>query len=202
MIHALLLAAATAAPTPAPVYRVVPLACTGDRLAIGGGSVLRLADGVRCLAIVPGRAITVALDADGRATPHPYDRTGEPPSAIPRTAFVLAPAVESDADDATMVTVTIDVTVPARTPPTDDIYVSTERSGWSPTEIRMDRVDARHYRLALRLHRDARVAFRITRGSYATIERDAARALPPAHVADGKPDSHVTVDVAAWADID
>lgn len=97
---------------------------------------------------------------------------------------------------------TIDVTVPPRTPPSDDIYVSTERSGWSPNEVRMDRVDARHYRLALRLHRDARLAFRVTRGSYATIERDAARALPPAHVADGRPDAHVVVDVAAWADID
>jgi hypothetical protein len=205
VIHALLLAAATSAtpqPTSVPLYRVVPLACTGDRLAIGGGAVLRLADGVACATIVAGRAISVALDADGRATPHPYDRAAQPPGAIPRTAFVFAPTVENDADDATMVTVTIDVTVPARTPPTDDIYVSTDRSGWSPTEIRMDRVDARHYRLALRLHRDARVAFRITRGSYATIERDAARALPPAHIAEGKPDAQVHVDVAAWADID
>lgn len=200
MIHALVLAAATTSTT--SLYRVVPLACTGDRLAIGGGAVLRLAAGVSCSGVVPGRAICVSIDTDGSATPRPFDRTAHPSSEIPRTAFVLAPPAENDADDATLVTVTIDVTVPPRTPPTDDIYVSTERSGWSPTEIRMDRVDARHYRLALRLHRDARVAFRITRGSYATIERDAARALPPAHIAEGKPDAHVVVDIAAWADID
>jgi hypothetical protein len=198
VIHAIVLAAATAA----PLFRVVPLACSGDHLAIGGGAVLRLAEGVSCAGVTPGRAISVAVDADGRATPRPLDRTSHAASEIPRTAFVLAPAAESDADDAALVTVTIDVTVPPRTPPSDDIYVSTERSGWSPNEVRMDRVDARHYRLTLRLHRDARVAFRITRGSYATIERDVARALPPAHIAEGRPDAHVVVDVAAWADID
>lgn len=198
MIHAILLAAATTS----PLFRVVPLACTGDRLAIGGGAVLRLAEGVSCAGIAPGRAIAVAIDSGGRVTPRPFDRTARPPGEIPRTAFLLAPAAESDADEAAQLTVTIDVTVPPRTPPGDDIYVSTERSGWSPTEVRMDRVDARHYRLALRLHRDARIAFRITRGSYATIERDAARALPAAHIVDGRPDAHVVVDVAAWADID
>ncbi len=141
----------------------------------------------RARASCPGRALALALDADGRATPRALTRDARPSSEIPRGAFVLAPAAERDADEAQQVTVTIEVTVPARTPPGDDVYLSTERSGWSPAEVRMDRVDARHYRLALRLHRDARVAFRVTRGSYATIERDAARALPPAHIAEGRP---------------
>ena len=66
----------------------------------------------------------------------------------------------------------------------------------------MDRVDARHFRVVLRLHRGARIAFRVTRGSFETIERNAARALPPAHIAAGEPDAHVRVDVATWADID
>ena len=66
----------------------------------------------------------------------------------------------------------------------------------------MDRVDARHFRLALKLRHGARVAFRVTRGSFGTIERDASRVLPPAHLVTGEADAHVRVDVAAWADID
>lgn len=204
-------ATASASPSSAPApanahYRVVALACTGDRLAIGGGAVLRLADGASCATVVPGRALALALDAGGRATPRALTpalaRDARPSSEIPRAAFVLAPVAERNADEAQSVTVTIEVTVPPRTPPGDDVYLSTERSSYAPAEIRMDRVDARHYRLALRLHRDARVLFRVTRGSYGTIERDAARALPPAHVAEGRPDAHLSVTVAAWADID
>ena len=194
-----MLIAAAAALT---VFRIVPLACTGDRLAVAGAGVLRLADGASCASIVPGRAIAVALDADGRATPEKLTADALPAAKIPRTAYVIAPAAERDADESTLVNSTIDVFVPPRTPPGDDIYISTERSGWSPSEVRMDRVDARHFRLVLRLHRGARVAFRITRGSYGNSERDASRALPPAHIAVGEPDAHVSVTVAAWGDID
>jgi hypothetical protein len=186
----------------AMVFRVVPLACNGDRLVVAGAGVLRLAEGVSCRAIVPGRAIAIELDADNRATPQRLTPEALPAAKIPRAAYLLAPAVARDADETALVTSTIDVLVPPRTPPGDDIYISTERSSWSPAEIRMDRVDARHFRLALQLHRGARVAFRVTRGSYASIERNTARALPPAHIALGEPDAHVTITVAAWADID
>ncbi|MEO7040568.1 MAG: hypothetical protein ABI186_11115 [Candidatus Elarobacter sp.] len=186
----------------ATLFRVVPLACTGDRLAVAGGGVLQLAGAASCTAVVPGRPLAIALDADGRVTPQPLIPGALPAAKIPRSAYVLAPASESDADQTQLVTVTIEVTVPPRTPPGDDIYVSTERSSWSPSEIRMDRVDARRYRLALQLHRGARVAFRITRGSNGTLERDSARALPPAHIAPGEPGAKVEVSIAAWADID
>lgn len=197
MTQALLLAAAAAA-----LFRIVPLACSGDRLAVAGAGVLRLADGVSCAAFVPGRATAIALDADNRVTPQALAAGALPAAKIPRAAYLIAPAAESDADETQLVTSTIDVFVPPRTPPGDDIYLSTERSSWSPSEVRMDRVDARHFRLILKLHRGARVAFRVTRGSFGTIERNAARALPPAHVASGEPDARVRVDVAAWADID
>jgi hypothetical protein len=193
------LVAAAAALT---LFRIVPLACDGDRLVVAGAGVLRLAEGTTCAAFVPGRATAVALDADNRATPQKLVPDALPAAKIPRAAYVLAPAAERDADETQLVTSTIDVTVPPRTPPGDDVYVSTERSGWSPSEVRMDRVDARHFRLVLRLHRGARIAFRVTRGSYGTIERNAARAIPPAHVALGEPDAHVAIVVAAWGDID
>ena len=197
-VNAALVAAAVAA----TLFRVVPLACSGDRLAVAGGGVLRLAEGASCASVVPGRPLAIALDADKRVTPQPLTADALAAAKIPRDAYVLAPATERDADQTQLVTVTIDVIVPPRTPPGDDIYVSTERSGWSPSEIRMDRVDARRYRLALQLRRGAQVAFRITRGSNGTLERDSARALPPAHIAPGEPGAHVAVSVAAWADID
>ncbi|HEY0615576.1 MAG TPA: hypothetical protein VGC96_13075 [Candidatus Elarobacter sp.] len=191
-----------AAAAAATIFRVVPLACSGDRLVVAGAGVLRLAGGASCAAIVPGRATAVALDAENRATPVQLTPDALPAAKIPRAAFLIAPAVERDADETQLVTSTIDVFVPARTPPGDDVYISTERSGWSPSEVRMDRVDARHFRLVLKLRRGARVAFRVTRGSYGTIERDAARALPPAHVALGEPGAEITVRIPAWADID
>jgi hypothetical protein len=195
--YALVLAAAAAT-----LFRVVPLACSGDRLAVAGAGVLRLADGASCAGIVPGRAVAISLDAENRATPQKLTPDALPAAKIPRAAYLVAPAAERDADETQLVESTIDVYVPARTPPGDDVYISTERSSWSPTEVRMDRVDARHFRLVLKLRRGARVAFRVTRGSYGTIERDASRALPPAHVASGEPNAVVRVDVAAWADID
>jgi len=192
----LLLAAA------ATLYRIVPLACTGDRLAVAGAGVLRLADGASCASVVPGRPIAVALDDDNRATPHALTPDALPPGKIPRAAYVVAPAAERDADETQQVDSTIDVFVPPRTPPGDDIYLSTERSGWSPSELRMNRIDSRHFQLVLKLTRGARLAFRVTRGSFGTIERDAARTLPPAHIALGEPNAHARVDVPAWADID
>ncbi|MDB5042384.1 MAG: hypothetical protein JWN27_3110 [Candidatus Eremiobacteraeota bacterium] len=196
MTSAIVIAAAAAV-----IFRIVPLACTGDRLAVAGGGVLRLADGATCAAVVPGRALGIAI-ADGRATPQTLPPDARPAAEIPRTAYVLAPAAGGDADQTALVNVEILVTVPPRTPPADDIYVSTERSNWSPNEVRMDRVDARHFRLTLQVHRGASIAFRVTRGSYGTLERDASRALPRAHVAAGEPNGRVEVDVAAWADID
>jgi len=184
------------------VYRIVPLACSGDRLAVAGAGVLRLADGASCASVVPGRPLAVALDADNRVTPQALTADALPAAKIPRAAFVIAPAAAAAEDQTTLVNSTIDVFVPPRTPPSDDIYISTERSSWAPAEIRMDRVDARHFRLVLQLHRGARVAFRVTRGSFGTIERDASRELPHPHEAVGDPDAHVTVTVAAWADID
>jgi hypothetical protein len=193
-------AALVAAAIAAAIFRIVPLACSGDRLAVAG--VLRLAAGASCSSFVPGRPIGVMIGEDGRALPHALGPDALAATKIPRSAYVFVAAQERDADETAIVNVPIDVTVPARTPPGDDIYLSTDRSNWSPSEIRMDRVDARHFRYTLQVHRGARIAFRVTRGSYATLERDASRALPPAHIAPGEPSAHVNVTVAAWADID
>ena len=84
-------------------------------------------------------------------------------------------------------TITIVVAIPPSTPAGSDIYLSTERSSFSPAEIRMDQLDTRRYRLQFPLEEGGRLAFRVTRGTFTTIERDAKGRLPPPHIVTGQP---------------
>jgi hypothetical protein len=180
-------------------FRVVPLACSPAGLAIAGGGVLRVSPLGSCAGVVPGRAIAITLDADMRAIPGKPDPAAHPASELPAAAFAFAPSSPAAAEGAA-VTIAIVVTVPPSTPAGSDIYLSTERSGFNPSEIRMDQLDARRYRLQLPLVAGGRLAFRVTRGSYATTERDIKGRLPPPHVATGSPGATFDVVVAAWSD--
>jgi hypothetical protein len=180
-------------------YRVVPLACTPSGLAISGGAVLRMAPDATCSGVVAGRAITVTLDDQQRVTPQHLDPASHPASELPRTAFAIAPT-STAAPQGEEITTTIVVTIPPSTPSGSDIYLSTERSGFSPAEIRMDQLDARRYRLAIRVQEGGRLAFRVTRGSFTTIERDAKGRLPPPHILIGHAGATYAVTVAAWSD--
>jgi hypothetical protein len=180
-------------------FRVVPLACSSDGLAIAGGGVLRVSPQASCASVVPGRAIAVTLDEQQRALPGPLDPAARPASALPAAAYAFAPSSTAVEEGAT-ITIVIVVTVPPGTPAGSDIYLSTERSGFNPSEIRMDQLDARRYRLQLPLREGARLAFRVTRGSIATIERDIKGRLPPPHIAIGTAGATFDVFVATWAD--
>ena len=180
-------------------YRVVPLACTANGLAISGGGVLRISPQGSCSGVVPGRAIAVTLDDRTRAIPQKPDPAAHPASELPKAAFTIAPsalAVPESKD----VTITIVVTIPPSTPAGSAIYLSTERSSYNPAEIRMDQLDARRYRLQLPLQDGGRLAFRVTRGSFATIERDAKGRLPPPHIATGRAGATFNITVEAWSD--
>jgi hypothetical protein len=188
-------------PVPAEI-RVVVLACRADRLAIAGGGVLRLDPATTCPTNAPGRPFALTFDADGNTVVHVRAvRPGEKlaaPEKIPATAYAVAPRAPAEAGD--LVQTVVDVYIPARTPATEDIYLMTERSNWTPTEVRLNRVDARHFTTTLLLRRGATMLFRITRGSFATHERDAARTIPPPHaVRAGVP---LRIDIPAWSDID
>lgn len=203
---ALVLAATSPAYAATTTYRAVALARNGDRLILAGGGVLNIAPGCACAAAAAGRAVAIDLDADGfvtalRAAP---SGTAATPSAgeVPARAYVFEREGAGTADSARLVAVTIVVTVPARTPSGDDIYLSTERSGFRPAEIRMNRVDALHWSAVLTLPYGGRIAYRITRGSLATSERDAAKQLPPAHILQAERSAEATVTVASWADLD
>jgi hypothetical protein len=190
-----------AADAPAVVlsYRVVPLACNADGLSISGGGVLRVSPQGSCAGVVPGRAITVTLDDQTRVIPAKLDAASHPASELPAAAFSFSPS-SAAAPEGKEVTITIIVAIPPSTPAGSDIFLSTERSSYNPAEIRMDQLDARRYRLQLPIEEGGRLAFRVTRGSFNTIERDAKGRLPPPHIALGTPNATYTITVEAWSD--
>jgi hypothetical protein len=68
------------------------------------------------------------------------------------------------------VEVTFVVEVPPKTPFADEIYLSTDQSGWSATAIRMDRVDAEHYRVTKTFSSGTKLLYRYTRGSWQSAD--------------------------------
>ena len=181
-------------------FRVVPLACTANELVISGGAVLRLAAQSSCSDVVAGRAISVALDERARVVVlAKLDPASHPASELPNAAFAIAPTATA-APERNAITMTIVVTIPPSTPPGSAIFLATDRSSYNPSELRMDQLDARRYRLQLRLQEGGRLAFRVTRGSFQTIERDAKGRLPPPHVVTGNAVATFDVVVAAWSD--
>src|ERR1700742_1175286 len=106
-------------------YRVVPLACTANGLAISGGGVLRVSPQGSCADVVPGRAISVTLDDQSRAIPQKFDPASHPAAELPKDAFAFAPSAAA-APEGNDVTVTIVVTIPPSTPTGSDIFLSTE----------------------------------------------------------------------------
>jgi hypothetical protein len=192
MIVAAVLAAALS-------YRVVPLACTTNGLVISGGGVLRISPQGSCTGVIPGRTIAVTLDDETRVIPQKLDPAAHPASELPKAAFSIVPTSLA-APETKEVTITIVVTIPPSTPTGSDIFLSTERSSYSPAEIRMDQLDARRYRLQLPLQEGGRLAFRVTRGTFSTIERDAKGRLPPPHIVTGQAGATFNITIEAWSD--
>ena len=192
MIAAAVLAAALS-------YRVVPLACTANGLVISGGGVLRMSPQGSCTGMIPGRAISLTIDDETRVIPQKLDPAAHPVSELPKAAFSIVPTSLA-APEAKEVTITIVVTIPPSTPTGSDIFLATERSSYSPAEIRMDQLDARRYRLLLPLQEGGRLAFRVTRGTFSTIERDVKGRLPPPHIVTGHTGAIYNITVQAWSD--
>jgi hypothetical protein len=69
------------------------------------------------------------------------------------------------------VQVTFYVQVPPRTPLYADIYLSTDVSGWSATAVKMDRIDALHYRVSRDFNSGTHFFYRYTRGAWNAAER-------------------------------
>jgi hypothetical protein len=102
----------------------------------------------------------VALSTDA---PNPDMQTPQPKASGDSEGF----GVSSGAD----VRVVFLVTVPPKTPFGDQVYIATDKSGWSATAIRLDRVDALHYRVAIDEQAGATLYYKYTRGSWRSAER-------------------------------
>jgi hypothetical protein len=68
------------------------------------------------------------------------------------------------------VAVTFYVQVPPTTPLTDTVYITTDASGWVANAMKMDRIDALHYRLTRAYASGTKFAYRYTRGSWTSVE--------------------------------
>ncbi len=84
------------------------------------------------------------------------------------------------------VLVVFTVEVPASTPYSDQVYVATDYSNWDPRAIHMDRFDALHYRVIRKLASGTKFAYRVTRGSWNSVERGRDGLEPAPHQVDVK----------------
>jgi hypothetical protein len=73
------------------------------------------------------------------------------------------------------------VTVPPTTPLGSDVYISTDASGWNPQAIKLDRIDGARYRAVRRFASGTRFVFRVTRGSWNSVERNESGLEPAPH---------------------
>lgn len=184
LIAAALLAAAVPARAEVRLYRVTVLARAPGYLMVSGGDTLRVASGCACENLPAGSLAVIELDAENRVVALRRAIATEPAGEkLPPAAIVADPrSVRTLRDkDATAhsVVVTLVVQVPADTPPGDNLYVSTERSGWSASELRMERVDPLHWSIQLRLPEGQPLLYRYSRGSFSTLEAERSGALAP-----------------------
>ena len=79
------------------------------------------------------------------------------------------------------VAVVFEVTVPPTTAFTDQIYIATDSSDWNPTAIKLDRVDGYRYRAERFFASGTKFAYRVTRGSWNSVERGEDNLDGPPH---------------------
>jgi hypothetical protein len=98
------------------------------------------------------------------------------------------------------ITVVFIVHVPDDTPITDDIYLTTERSNFSPAELKMNRIDVRRWSVSLPLAEGTTLHYQYTRGNYANVERDAGGGVITPHLLEVHEATRADDTVARWAD--
>ena len=170
-------------------------------------------------AIVPGLYAAAELDESSalvtsvRIAAHPL-LGGTPAAQVPKQYVSVASPLVANPDLAPPpvryvsklspdVLVTITVEVPADTPFGDDIYLTTDSSGWNAQAIKMQRIDGRHFRIIVHLKGGAQFHYLFTRGSWQSVERDRsglARAARFLQVPGGDAMT-VSLTVFRWADL-
>ena len=119
-----------------------------------------------------------------------------------KSSIEPAPEIVGQRISGKEVPVTFTVTVPPTTPLNADVYISTDASNWNPQAIKMDRVDGQRYRAIRRFASGTRFFFRVTRGTWNSVERDQSGLEPPAHAYFTKEvdAQSATVTVYSWSD--
>jgi len=193
------------------------------------GDALRLAPGAAFLGDATGATLTAApapgifalasIDtASGTVTSVRFSRKpltqGTSITQVPRQYVVQAsptqanpelappkPKYTSQLSTDTLVRVTVQV--PPNTPFTDDVFMTTDTSGWNPQAVKMQRQDAIHFFIELRLRTGTEFHFLFTRGSWNSAERDRNGLEPQARdlLIEGSDLLTIDTTVYRWADL-
>lgn len=192
---------AAPSPTPLPLVlsgQIVDLEngfivfATGDALKLAPGATIAdyASGGTPAYAIAPGIYAVATLDATSgevqmvRTSRKPLS-IGTPAALVPRRYVIAVSSPKPNPDLAPRqglhpsilskaVTVTVTVSVPANTPFSDDVYMSTDTSGWNAQAIKMQRLDGLHFQIRMELRGGSDIRYLFTRGTWNTVERDRA----------------------------
>jgi len=183
------------------------LALQDGLLVLTSGDALRVSPDLDPAAqrqVKPGRYVLASVDDGGivralRVADRPFTE-GVDPSAAPASLFVTPPHPANEAAQDQSVTVTLDVHVPASTPPGDTVYVATAASGWNANQVRCTQIDGVTWRCSVALPAGATLTYRYTRGSWNTAESDRAGGQPPARSLTARSGTTVNDAVARWSD--
>ena len=197
-----------ASASPAPVATPNLVSFTGQLLDVRGkyayfttGDAFPTIDVVRVIDYFTGQPTTVAPKAKmfAKATFDPATkkiielaittRRLQPSKDLgAASAYVVvgstpAPAPEIVGQNLTgrQVAVVFEITVPPTTSLTDQIFIATDVSQWNPTAIKLDRIDAYKYRATRYFASGTKFAFRVTRGSWNSVERGEDNLDAPPH---------------------
>lgn len=135
----------------------------------------------------PPRYARVTFDAAGTVTRIEVSRKKLPPqgdlASIHRYAIALSPPqpnpelVPPPSGDrcartkgGKLVAISVTVQVPPSTAVTDSVYMTTDQSGWNPQAVKLDRIDALHYRSLLKMYSGTVMHVLFDRGSSQSIQ--------------------------------
>jgi len=94
------------------------------------------------------------------------------------------------------------VTVPTTTALTDNVFITTDQSGWSPNAYLMSRIDANRYRLTRTFASGTKFFYKFTRGTFASVEvnADGSDINPRPYTVHESVAQNVDKEVVRWAD--
>ena len=152
-------------------FRLDPAATTVD-YATGGPTMLHAKTGTYALASFnPQTGLVVQLALSRRPIPPQASYEEVQRFAIAASTPQINPElVAHEGITGRAVIVTFTALVPVATALGDIVYMQTDQSNWNPQAIRLDRIDALHYRVTLRLNSGTEFLYRYTRGSSQSVE--------------------------------